>query len=152
MTSPSWGRSCSQSRGWAARVSLDAEPVDVVTDPRRAERILSNLIENALAHGGRDVAVRIGRDENDALVEVRDRGPGIAPEHLPHVFERFYKADPARAAGGSGLGLAIALENARLLGGGIDAWSELGVGTSFTLRLPVCETVTWRWGCGCSRA
>ena len=139
MTSPSWGRSCSQSRGWAARVSLDAEPVDVVTDPRRAERILSNLIENALAHGGRDVAVRIGRDENDALVEVRDRGPGIAPEHLPHVFERFYKADPARAAGGSGLGLAIALENARLLGGGIDAWSELGVGTSFTLRLPVAK-------------
>jgi signal transduction histidine kinase len=114
------------SRGWTASVSLDAEAVDVVTDPRRAERILSNLIENALAHGGRDV------------------GAGIAPEHLPHVFERFYKADPARAAGGSGLGLAIALENARLLGGGIDAWSELGVGTRFTLRLPVAKPLQGR--------
>jgi signal transduction histidine kinase len=128
-----------RARGWAMRVSLDAEPMVVVTDPRRAERILSNLIENAFAHAGHDVAVRIARDEGDAFVEVRDRGAGIAPEHLPHVFERFYKADPARAAGGSGLGLAIALENARLLGGRIDTWSELGVGSSFTLRLPVAK-------------
>ena len=72
-------------------------------------------------------------------MEVSDRGPGIAPEHLAHVFERFYKADPARAGGGSGLGLAIALENARLLGGGIDAWSEVGAGSRFTLRLPVAK-------------
>lgn len=128
-----------RSRGWDASVSLGAGALHVVTDPRRAERILSNLIENALAHGGRDVSVRIGRDESDAFVEVRDRGAGIAAEHLPHVFERFYKADPARAAGGSGLGLAIALENARLLGGGIDARSELGVGSCFTLRLPVAK-------------
>lgn len=103
------------------------------------ERILSNLIENALAHGGRDVGVQIGKDETDAFVEVRDLGPGVAPEHLAHVFERFYKADPARAGGGSGLGLAIALENARLLGGGIDVWSEIGVGSRFTLRLPVAK-------------
>jgi two-component system sensor histidine kinase MtrB len=109
------------------------------TDPRRVERILSNLIENALAHGGRDAAVHISRNGSDALVEVSDLGPGIAPEHLPHVFERFYKADPARAGGGSGLGLAIAHESARLLGGGIDAWSELGAGSRFTLRLPVAK-------------
>jgi signal transduction histidine kinase len=128
-----------RSRAWETSVSLDAEPIVVETDPRRTERILSNLIENGLAHGGRDVAVRIGRDETDAVVEVRDRGPGIAPEHLAHVLERFYKADPARAGGGSGLGLAIALENARLLGGGIDAWSEIGVGSRFTLRLPVAK-------------
>jgi len=128
-----------RSRGWDTRASLDAEPIVVLTDPRRAERILSNLIDNALAHGGRDVAARIGRDEADAFVEVRDRGPGMAPEHLAHVFERFYKADPARAGGGSGLGLAIALENARLLGGGIDAWSEIGAGSRFTLRLPVAK-------------
>ena len=128
-----------RSRGWDTRVSLDAEHVVVVTDPRRVERILSNLIENALAHGGRDVAVTIGRHETDAFVEVRDRGPGIAPENLTHVFERFYKADPARAGGGSGLGLAIALENARLLGGGIDGWSEIGTGSRFTLRLPVAK-------------
>jgi two-component system, OmpR family, sensor histidine kinase MtrB len=128
-----------RSRGWDTSVSLEAAPIVVETDPRRAERILSNLIENAVAHGGRDVAVRITRDETDAVVEVRDRGPGIAPEHLAHVFERFYKADRARAGGGSGLGLAIALENARLLGGEIDAWSEIGVGSRFTLRLPVAK-------------
>jgi signal transduction histidine kinase len=128
-----------RSRGWDTSVSLETGPVVVETDPRRVERILSNLIQNAVAHGGRDVAVQIDRDESDAAVEVRDRGPGIAPEHLEHVFERFYKADPARAGGGSGLGLAIALENARLLGGGIDAWSEVGVGSRFTLRLPVAQ-------------
>ena len=118
---------------------MDAEPVVVETDPRRVERILSNLVENALAHGGRDVGVRVGRNGSDALVEVRDRGPGMTPDQLAQVFERFYKADPARAGGGSGLGLAIALENARLLGGGIDAWSELGAGSRFTLRLPVAR-------------
>jgi two-component system sensor histidine kinase MtrB len=128
-----------RSRGWEKSVSLDAEPLVVVTDPRRAERILSNLIENALAHGNRDVAVQTGRNGSNAFVEVSDSGPGIAPVHLPHVFERFYKADPARAGGGSGLGLAIALENARLLGGGIDAWSEIGSGSRFTLRLPVAK-------------
>jgi two-component system sensor histidine kinase MtrB len=130
-----------RSRGWETSVLLGAEGVVVESDPRRVERIVSNLVENALTHGGRDVAVRIGREETDALVEVSDRGPGIASEHLPHVFERFAKADPARASAGSGLGLAIALENARLLGGGIDAWSELGVGSRFTLRLPVAKSL-----------
>jgi two-component system sensor histidine kinase MtrB len=127
------------SGGWETSVSLRANDVVLETDPRRVRRILSNLIENALAHGGRDAAVRIGRNGTDALVEVSDLGPGIAPEHLPHVFERFYKADSARTGGGSGLGLAIALENARLLGGGIAARSEVGAGSCFTLRLPVAE-------------
>jgi signal transduction histidine kinase len=128
-----------RSRGWDRSVSLDAEPIVVETDRRRAERVVSNLIENAVAHGGRDVAVRVGREGTGAIVEVGDRGPGIAPEHLPHLFERFYKADPARSGGGSGLGLAIALENARLLGGRIDAWSEVGAGSHFTLTLPVAK-------------
>jgi signal transduction histidine kinase len=128
-----------RSRGWDASVSFDAQPVVADTDPRRVERILSNLIENALTHGGGDVSARIGKDEIEAFVEVRDDGPGIPPEHLPHVFERFYKADPARTGGGSGLGLAIALENARLLGGEIEAWSEIGAGSRFTLMLPVAK-------------
>jgi two-component system sensor histidine kinase MtrB len=128
-----------RSRGWETSVSLRANDVVLETDPRRVERILSNLIENALAHGGRGAAVRIGRNGTDALVEVSDLGSGIAPAHLPHVFERFYKVDRARAGGGSGLGLAIALENARLLGGGIDAWSQDGAGSRFTLRLPVAK-------------
>jgi len=72
-------------------------------------------------------------------IEVADDGPGIAPDHLPHLFERFYKADASRSGSGTGLGLAIAQENARLLGGEIQVQSELGAGSSFTLRLPVAE-------------
>ena len=127
------------SRGWETSVVLDAEPVVVEADPRRVERILSNLVENALTHGGRDVAMRVGLNGSDALVEVRDRGSGMTRDQLAQAFERFYKTDPARAGGGSGLGLAIALENARLLRGAIDAWSEPGVGSRFTLRLPVAR-------------
>jgi two-component system sensor histidine kinase MtrB len=127
------------AQGWRTSVVLDAEPVVVETDPRRAERIVSNLIENALAHGGRDATVHVRRNGASAFVEVSDRGPGIPSDVLAHVFERFYKADPARAGGGSGLGLAIALENARLLGGGIDARSEVGAGSRFKLTLPVAE-------------
>jgi two-component system sensor histidine kinase MtrB len=124
-------------RGWADRVSLDAAPVTLTTDRRRVERVVSNLVENALAHGSPEAVVKVGEDAEGAFVEVSDLGPGIAAEDLPHVFERFYKADPARAGGGSGLGLAIALENARLLGGEISVWSRPGAGARFTLRLPV---------------
>ncbi|HKY46977.1 MAG TPA: sensor histidine kinase, partial [Acidimicrobiia bacterium] len=92
-------------------------------------------------HGGSDVAVRISKNGSDAFVEVQDRGDGITPEDLPHVFERFYKADPARAGRGSGLGLAIALENARLIGGKIEVWSEPESGSRFTLSLPVAKTL-----------
>ncbi|MGH3042958.1 MAG: ATP-binding protein [Gaiellaceae bacterium] len=128
-----------RARSWQDRVDLDPGEVVLTSDPRRVERIVANLIGNALEHGGRDVSVRIGADSLGAFVEVADRGPGVAREDLPHLFERFYKADPARAGRGTGLGLAIALENARLLGGDIDVWSETGVGTRFTLRLPVTE-------------
>jgi signal transduction histidine kinase len=128
-----------RSRGWEERVRLEAEEVVVASDPRRLERIVANLVGNALEHGGRDVAVRVGRDGVGAFVEVVDRGPGVAPEHLPHLFERFYKADAARSGRGTGLGLAIAQENATLLGGRIEVQSELGEGARFTLRLPVTE-------------
>src|SRR3954452_1639720 len=120
-----------RSRGWEERVRLNGGEAVVTSDPRRLERILSNLVGNALEHGGDGVEVRVSSD----FVEVTDHGPGIAPEHLPHVFERFYKADPSRAGRGSGLGLAIAQENARLLGGRIEVESEPGRGSSFTLRL-----------------
>ena len=73
------------------------------------------------------------------MIEVTDDGPGIAPEHMPHIFERFYKADAARAGGGTGLGLAIARENARLLGGEIEVESEPGKGARFTVTLPVAK-------------
>ena len=128
-----------RARGWADRVRVDADEVVLTSDPRRIERIVANLIGNALEHGGREVSVRVGLNGLGAFVEVADSGPGIAREDLPHLFERFYKADPARTGRGTGLGLAIALENARLLGGDVDVWSETGVGARFTLRLPVTE-------------
>jgi signal transduction histidine kinase len=123
------------ARGWDGRVRLDADDVVIESDPRRLEGIVSNLVGNALEHGGDGVAVRVARDGNGAFVEVVDGGRGIPPEHLPHLFERFYKADPARSSGGTGLGLAIAQENARLLGGQIEVWSEVDKGSRFTLRL-----------------
>jgi two-component system sensor histidine kinase MtrB len=125
-----------RSRGWTDRVRVEGDEVVLQSDHRRLERIASNLIGNALEHGGRDVTARVGSDGIGAFLEVADRGAGIAPDRLPHVFDRFYKADTARAGPGSGLGLAIALENARLLGGDIEVWSEVGRGTRFTLRLP----------------
>jgi len=123
-----------RARGLDESVQLQTEDVELTSDPRRLERIIANLVGNAVEHGGNEVAVRVGL-EGGPFVEVADRGPGIPREHLPHLFERFYKADAARSGGGTGLGLAIAQENARLLGGRIEVWSEPGEGTRFTLRL-----------------
>src|SRR5439155_9779981 len=131
-----------RARGWEGRVRLETDDVVITSDPRRLERIVANLVGNALEHGGRDVAVRVGRDGLGAFVEVVDRGAGIAPEHVPHLFDRFYKADASRTGRGTGLGLAIAQENARLLGGEIEVWSELGEGSRFTVRLPSPGAVT----------
>ena len=128
-----------RARGWDGRVAVDGHGLVLATDRRRLERILANLVGNALEHGGRQVRVTVGRDRHAAFVEVNDAGPGIPREHLPHLFERFYKADPSRAGTGSGLGLAIAMENARLLGGDIEVRSELGQGSQFRLILPVTE-------------
>jgi two-component system sensor histidine kinase MtrB len=124
-----------RARGWDGRVRLEAGETEIETDPRRVERIVANLIGNALEHGGDRADVRVGRENGRAFVEISDHGPGIPPEHLPHLFDRFYKADPARTGRGSGLGLSIAQENARLLGGVIEVTSEPGRGSRFTLRL-----------------
>jgi two-component system sensor histidine kinase MtrB len=107
----------------------------VTSDPRRLERIVANLVDNAFEHGGSSVSVRVG----DGEIEVADDGPGIQREHLPHVFERFYKADASRSGGGTGLGLAIARENALLLGARLSVASEPGAGSRFTVVLPVAQ-------------
>jgi signal transduction histidine kinase len=125
-----------RSRGWEGRIAIRSQPVHVATDRSRVDRIVANLIGNALDHAGDGVSVRVGRDVDGPFVEVADAGPGITPGHLEHVFDRFYRADAARSRPGSGLGLAIARENARLLGGDIEARSEPGAGSLFTLRLP----------------
>jgi signal transduction histidine kinase len=126
-----------RTRGWEGRVDLrSADRVPVVTDRNRVDRIVANLLGNALEHGEPPVEVRIAHDGSGALVEVVDAGPGIAPEHLEHVFDRFYRADAARSGPGTGLGLAIARENARLLGGDVEVRSAIGEGTRFTLTVP----------------
>ena len=125
-----------RSRGWDADVEIRSQPVPVSSDRTRVDRIVANLIGNALDHGGGAVMVHVGRTAGGATVEVTDAGPGITAEHLEHVFDRFYRADPSRSGPGSGLGLAIARENARLLGGDVEARSEPGTGSRFTLRLP----------------
>jgi signal transduction histidine kinase len=131
-------RSVLRLRGWADQVELAGTEVVVSTDRRRLERIVGNLTGNAVEHAGRGVRVTVGRgDAGTAYVEVSDEGPGIAPDRLPHIFERFYKADPAHSGGGSGLGLAIALENAILLGGGISVRNVVPTGSAFRLTLPL---------------
>jgi two-component system sensor histidine kinase MtrB len=125
------------ARGWQDRVSVAGEPLMLTSDPRRVERILANLIGNAVEHTGGNVMVQVASDGAQASVEVTDAGPGIPAEHVPHVFERFYKADSSRTAAGSGLGLAIALENARLLGGSISLRSDVERGSVFRLTLPL---------------
>ncbi|HET7678274.1 MAG TPA: HAMP domain-containing sensor histidine kinase [Candidatus Limnocylindrales bacterium] len=136
-----------------ARTSMAGGPVVVITDRRRLERILGNLLDNARLHGeGRDIGLEasvepaFGAATGTALggpptaelrVVVSDAGPGVAPEELARLFDRFHKADPSRHRGGSGLGLAIAAEHARLLGGALTAGLREGGGLRFELRLPV---------------
>ena len=108
-------------------------------DARRIDRVLRNLIVNAIEHGeGRPVNVTVGWDDDAVAVSVRDHGVGLRPGESSLVFNRFWRADPARARtlGGTGLGLAIALEDARLHGGWLQAWGEPGDGSNFRLTLP----------------
>ncbi|MHB9148958.1 MAG: ATP-binding protein [Thermoleophilia bacterium] len=160
----------SRARGWPREVELRVGPVapadpvavapadpaytagpasagiPVVTDRRRLERIVVNLVENALRHGAPPIWVdaRVVHDphgvQSQLALDVTDHGVGMPPEQLRHVFERFYKADPSRTSSGgagSGLGLAIAWENAHLLGGQLRVKSNVGEGTRFSLRIPL---------------
>lgn len=120
---------------WEHVVAVQGRAVVVPTDKARVERIVVNLVANAVEHGRVNPRVSVAADGAWASVEVRDDGPGISAADLPRVFDRFYKADPARPRG-SGLGLAIAAEHARLLGGSIDVSSAEGTGAAFTLRIP----------------
>jgi two-component system sensor histidine kinase MtrB len=130
------------AHGWD-QVALEARATPRLrSDRRRIDRIIANLVGNALVHGGGDVVVEVD-EGTDVTVAVRDTGPGIAPESMPHLFDRYFKASPSRAVDpeatsstGSGLGLAIAAEQARLLGGRIEVRSTPGDGATFTLHLP----------------
>jgi len=123
------------------QLTLETHPVPLVLgDDGRLTQLLINLLDNALAHTPPEgtVTLRLRPENGQMVVEVEDTGPGIAPEHLPHLFERFYRGDPAhdRESGGAGLGLAIVKEIAEAHGGTMHATSTLGKGSIFTLTLP----------------
>ncbi|MGW4818659.1 MtrAB system histidine kinase MtrB [Streptomyces sp. NPDC004227] len=128
-----------ERKGTRIRVVGDQQPVVAEADARRVERILRNLVVNAVEHGdGRDVVVKLAAAGGAVAVAVRDYGVGLKPGEATRVFSRFWRADPARArtTGGTGLGLSIALEDARLHGGWLQAWGEPGGGSQFRLTLP----------------
>jgi two-component system sensor histidine kinase MtrB len=128
-----------RTKGSAVLVRGGDEPVVAEVDPRRIERILRNLVVNALEHGeGRDIEVRLAAGDGAVAVAVRDHGIGLKPGEASRVFNRFWRADPARArtTGGTGLGLSIALEDAALHGGWLHAWGEPGGGSQFRLTVP----------------
>ncbi|MDT0323224.1 MtrAB system histidine kinase MtrB [Streptomyces millisiae] len=130
-----------ERRGSRLLVRGAERPVVAEVDARRIERVLRNLVVNAIEHGeGRDVVVRLAasRDGDAVAVAVRDHGIGLRAGEAERVFNRFWRADPARArtTGGTGLGLSIALEDAHLHGGWLEAWGEPGGGAQFRLTLP----------------
>jgi two-component system sensor histidine kinase MtrB len=128
-----------ERRGCRIEFRLPVEACIAEVDRRRVERILRNLLVNAVEHGeGRDVIVTVAADSDAVAVAVRDHGVGLGPGEEQLVFERFWRADPARArtTGGTGLGLAISLEDARLHGGWLQAWGERGRGSVFRLTVP----------------
>jgi two-component system sensor histidine kinase MtrB len=128
-----------ERRGGRIEFRLPAAGCFAEVDRRRVERILRNILVNAVEHGeGKDVVVTTAMDSDAVAVSVRDYGVGLRPGEEQLVFDRFWRADPARArtSGGTGLGLAISLEDARLHGGWLQAWGERGKGSVFRLTLP----------------
>ncbi|WP_338073767.1 MtrAB system histidine kinase MtrB [Kineococcus siccus] len=131
--------SLAERRGSQVRVSVPGSPCTAEVDSRRIERVLRNLLGNAVEHGeARPIEVTVVCDERAVAVGVRDHGVGLSPAQLPRVFDRFWRADPARArtTGGSGLGLAISLEDTRLHGGWLQVWGRPGEGCHFVLTIP----------------
>jgi two-component system sensor histidine kinase MtrB len=128
-----------EHRGSELRLVEPGVPCVAEVDSRRIERILRNLVANALEHGeGGPIEVRVSADDEAVAVAVRDHGVGLEPEAVGMVFNRFWRADPARArtTGGTGLGLSIALEDAHLHDGWLQAWGEPGDGCQFRLTVP----------------
>jgi two-component system sensor histidine kinase MtrB len=123
----------------AVELDLPTEPVVAEVDVRRVERILRNIIGNAIEHGeGNPVKIRLTARDSAVAFTVRDYGMGLRPGEEKLVFNRFWRADPSRArhTGGTGLGLSISSEDARLHGGWLEAWGAPGQGAQFRLTLP----------------
>lgn len=131
-------RPLAEERG--IQLSSELAPATCRADAGGITQILTNLLANAVKYSRSGDAVRLttGRENGHVLVQVTDTGPGIAEEHLPQLFERFYRADASRSrnTGGAGLGLAICKALAEANGGRIEVSSKVGAGSIFTLRLP----------------
>jgi len=130
-------RPLAEARGLALRVQVP-EGLALTGDMDGLIRLFVNLLVNAIKYTERGEITLTARPEADELiVEVTDTGIGIPSQHLPRIFDRFYRVDPARSAGGAGLGLAIARQIAQAHGGKIEVRSAPGAGSTFTVRLPV---------------
>lgn len=130
------------ARETGTEVIVDMPDIAVIAevDPRRVERILRNLLANALDHGeGKPVLLRLRANADAAAFVVRDQGVGLRPGEEKLVFNRFWRSDPSRVrrSGGTGLGLAISVEDARLHDGKLEAWGAVGEGACFRLTLPL---------------
>ena len=114
---------------------MELEPTLVSGVPGRLDRAVNNLLDNAVKFAGTDQPIEVRL--HDGELEVRDHGPGIASDDLPHVFDRFFRGAPSRALPGSGLGLAIVRQVAELHSGSVSAAPAPGGGTVVRMRVPV---------------
>ncbi len=132
-----------QAPDYTFRAQIEA-PATVLGDQERLTQVLRNLLENASHHTppGTEVWVRLRRTDSVAQIIVADNGPGVAVEHVPHLFERFYRVDKARerSSGSTGLGLAIVKYLVEAHGGSVSVSSDEGRGTTFTILLPLAES------------
>jgi signal transduction histidine kinase len=126
------------------RIELAApngQVVPVLADREALRRVISNLLSNAVKYtpSGKGIRVSVEREDREAVLRVVDEGVGIPEEDLPHVFERFYRAEGSRKGEGSGLGLAIVKETVEALGGRTEAENMPGAGSIFTVHLPLSD-------------
>jgi signal transduction histidine kinase len=121
------------------KIHCDLPAVDGYGDAERLSQVITNLLANAVQHNKANGEVRISAKLQGSMIllAVSDTGPGIASADLPHVFERFYRADQSRSSGQAGLGLAISRAIVQAHGGTIEVLSKPGAGTTFTVVLPV---------------
>jgi two-component system, OmpR family, sensor kinase len=120
------------------KIVTDLSPLEITGDSERLGQVVTNLLTNAIQynHDGGEVKIATKLENGLAILTVTDTGQGISPEDLPHVFQRFYRADKSRSSGNAGLGLAISQAIVTAHGGNIDVISEENAGTTFTVRLP----------------